>query len=1299
MPQAKRFILAALFCLLVQNLWARTVSVSYNEATVVELQDNDEIRLVDFPSGWYFRRVVLGVNSIPGVPFSGSLVANDCIHELRDYYEEFDFAYTGNEKIVYHGLSQKLPIQWWLDANPVMSSCKSYSEKTRQDSLLAVLNKFADSTYSERIKNFKDLGAINSETIFEGSAARFRITELPSWSYNRLYIQVEPLDGKILDGRAYSGGTMVEVNGYSSQFAVNQKTYLAPTFELAFPEYRKVRLRWWAETRSPVEQLVRAEENVIAGDSVEVEYFFGLTPYTEKSLKLVFDKGQFADGKVPEVKRLSFNPQGPNKTKDLAVRGEIFDFKASLKEGESVTLAIPLNFEYRPGQDSVTVEHFIEAENRWVEEPVDSIVGNYAYFRAGHFSWFRSALRSVWKAASYAIPAVAVCAAVSETCEKNVDKFVNEAADLGANLVTGAVDGVAWVGKFLENLACLDGNGIKKLFGMSRSSSWSVPQGTVNVEAILQKGAGLIDILKEKRGQDLKKMSEVEVNDDCGNIETCRWQETGRNLDILLADAILAQFPKNKSEPSFGNLRFGIEFKNEKAVLKKVGSDSAYNFADYFMTKSDFVQKAVRFVDGVESCYDGISFDGRQIQNIVDAVKNVARGSYTGTCKSLFAIMGFDEISHLGDVPNCIEFIGNSASDKYSIMEAHQNKLQAISDVMVRISLLGWLKKADGFRNFSLLAYKTAYDGIRSWLSLAGPFFDYNNIAIKAFGSLSLYEYVHYGTDENLQAVNGGLNRHYGSNGGYSEGTGYSQYIWDDLTYVLSALQDAHRMQGDDAPRIHEKFLKSPDHMFEFSRPVGVASANRHYGLIPVEIDDGVTYNPDYRVWAKLKNEPKYLAIAEEYPLKSEDGKINVLVSFGFPEMGLYHSASKVLPGRGSLWGSFEDGVGIIVAVTAGDTVALSMIAEDGNLWTRGQSHDQQDNLSVTLASSRNGFLVQDRGYSGFDKRSSGDGFHRYADHNVLTNELGQADNKTIPIGEIWSRLYGFTEDFPGLESLLLIGGFEVYSRIFDIGYEFSVEGGNAASVLDKKINEPQNGVVGFTAKTILQGTPYGNVNFNNRTILYFGGTFWVIDRPSASGMKWLANSSVASLGNFISLYSSARTEKLGLTGTSAWIPQNMNRGDFNGKQLVNYSYSARDKDSRTYVMTYAVNGEGTFFKDSSRCPKDFQCFVNSDGDTRIVVPPSGQKFDLCDVLAVGECSGNVRSDGITLFVRGASKEWTTRWVLDGNLYASEKGVESVVESATVSRTSYSFGKSDGTVVTGKYSSPYLPAIPILLLR
>jgi hypothetical protein len=45
------------------------------------------------------------------------------------------------------------------------------------------------------------------------------------------------------------------------------------------------------------------------------------------------------------------------------------------------------------------------------------------------------------------------------------------------------------------------------------------------------------------------------------------------------------------------------------------------------------------------------------------------------------------------------------------------------------------------------------------------------------------------------------------------------------------------------------------------------------------------------------------------------------------------------------------------------------------------------------------------------------------------------------------------------------LGGFELFSS-FDKKY--SVEGGESADVLDKKINEPQSGVIGFTAKTKL---------------------------------------------------------------------------------------------------------------------------------------------------------------------------------------------------------------------------------------
>ena len=68
------------------------------------------------------------------------------------------------------------------------------------------------------------------------------------------------------------------------------------------------------------------------------------------------------------------------------------------------------------------------------------------------------------------------------------------------------------------------------------------------------------------------------------------------------------------------------------------------------------------------------------------------------------------------------------------------------------------------------------------------------------------------------------------------------------------------------------------------------------------------------------------------------------------------------------------------------------------------------------------------------------------------------------------------------------------------------------------------------------------------------------------------------------------------------------------------------------------------------------------------------------------------------MFAKTPLGEWTTRWVLDGDLWAGEL-FDFKIASATVSRTSYIYEKLDGTPVHGKHVGTYLPALPILLLR
>ena len=1293
----------ALFTVLLfvpQILWATVHRVSYNVATVIDLKDDDEIDLVDFPVGWGYSRIVLGINSVPALQLSGHLVANDCFHELHSYYEEFDFAYTGNEKIVYHGSEQKLPIQWWVDANPVVSSCKSYSEMQRKDSIATMLYNLADSIYSEKIKDYKDLGKLNSETVFEGTSAFFKITHLPDVFYNRIYVQVEPMDGRKLEGAVFSSGKRIDVSEYSSTFVLEQRTALPPTFELAFPEYRKVKLKWWVEVQNPNELEIESRKKTISSDSVEIEYFFGKSLYSNSSVKLVFDRNKFVDRKVPVVKRLSFDPQGPNKSRNLGHRGEIYDFDAKLNPGDSAVIAIPLNFNYQPDSDFVSIEHFIREENRWIEESVDSVVDNYAYAKVGHFSWFKFKHLARFFVGK-AVPYLDECAEVSSVCDKILDNVEERA---------GVVDDV--LGMLFESPCNNDNDESRKfiemMFGLSKKSNWDAGMGRVDGTSIIKMGQDLIEALNDKRNLPLVKLSDP-YKDECNESDEmkdiCKWQRTRDNLDILLADAILSQLDPKGADVTkrLGVSRYSFDMANDLGILT-VGQGvafDAYIYDDYFMVSSGLIEESASFVSGLKSCYGAANIPGlfARFEGYGDAYRKL---SLEEKCKTIY---GFTHIidripQWASDVFSCISF----ENSYKNIFRSHEGRLIALSEAMVRISLLAWLKKADNFRNYTLLRYKAAYDGIRAWLELAGPFLDYNNIVIKAYGSLALYEYVHYGTDDNLKMVNSGLKRHYGENGGYSEGTGYSQYIWEDLTYVLAALKDAYENKSKKLS-IEGKFLKSPDYMFEFSRPVGGAGSDggyRHYGLIPVEIDDGVTYNPDYRVWAKLKDDPKYLAMSEKYPLKGKNNEINVLTVFGFPDTSLYNSKEKVLPNRDSLWGDLKDGIGMITAVNGDDTVALSMIAENGELWTRGQAHDQQDNLSITLTSSKKGFLIQDPGYSGFEKRSTDDHFHRYVDHNVLTTVYGQHDNRKIPTSEVLARVTDFTGELPGTYALeaVAVGSFWV-----NMGYDFTVEGGEGSSVKGQ-INEPQNGIVGFTATTKIKQSDGGNKFDNNRSIMYFGGYFWVIDRPDYEGLMWKANSPIDEWSDIkIRLYGSLQNplDADMDNETDSKILQNGNRSDYeptdNGDYyLRNYKYTATDADAKTYVMNYALRDD-SFAKESVDCPNDYQCFMNSDKTLRVIVPPAEENFKLCDALPYGECFGEARSSGITIFKKVKPGEWTTRWVLDGELYAMEQNNKVPLTSATVTWSSFLYEKEDGTFMRDRFKGTYLPAIPILLLR
>lgn len=59
----------------------------------------------------------------------------------------------------------------------------------------------------------------------------------------------------------------------------------------------------------------------------------------------------------------------------------------------------------------------------------------------------------------------------------------------------------------------------------------------------------------------------------------------------------------------------------------------------------------------------------------------------------------------------------------------------------------------------------------------------------------------------------------------------------------------------------------------------------------------------------------------------------------------------------------------------------------------------------------------------------------------------------------------------------------------------------------------------------------------------------------------------------------------------------------------------------------------------------------------------------------------------------------TADWVLDGKLTKNENSMETDIVGVTVSRTGYVIRNLDGSTQSGKYKTPDLPALRILLSR
>ena len=360
---------------------AKTVPLSINVPTSVTLESGDFVQIGDFPSQWGYNRIVLGIQPQGGASLEGFFSRDACQDTLVGDYQQIDFEFDGETVFLKYlgNTSTNVTLQWWLDYSVTHNQCEEPSVTAME---LINYAGSLDSLYQDYI----DLGPLNNISTFESSGENLKISDYPTWMHNTLMVQIEPSDGKPLDGFVYIGRETLKISGYSVTIPLSRRSFLPATFQVSLSTKRSFSVKWWATyfnaQNLPIQMSSSSNQSQ---DSIYCEYSF-VGGRTGK-LKLKYSVNDFVDGNAPVyTAKSTLEGSALGMASNSFHVGTVYNIQANISDGKAITLAIPIDVGRHVGRDDIFVYH----ERNGVVERItpDSVVNGFVYFQTSSCSDF-----------------------------------------------------------------------------------------------------------------------------------------------------------------------------------------------------------------------------------------------------------------------------------------------------------------------------------------------------------------------------------------------------------------------------------------------------------------------------------------------------------------------------------------------------------------------------------------------------------------------------------------------------------------------------------------------------------------------------------------------------------------------------------------------------------------------------------------------------------------------------------------------------------------------------------------------
>lgn len=1226
-----------------QALSSTVHEVSFNVGKTIAVKAGDVIRLSGFPSGWTYTSVEVNFDGAPE-QLDLTIAEQADSYAVTGWNDKIVVRYrgTGSQDLVVTRGAGNIRVHFWVSSNAL----------TQPDGIVDG-------------PAIRELAAANTPLALTAGSGVFRISTFPSTTYNVVELKLEARDGQPLEGQLSAGGMTLKLSGTTQKILFRERGRLPLYFDLSFPAPRSVAITWSVQNRVPETKLVQ-RATTVTGSTVKANYAFTQDHAVEADLSLTFNSTDFVDGVVPAITRLAHNPQNvryPDRPDDLF--GPTYDIHARPKAGKRVQVALPIpEIATLRGieETDITILHHDVATNTWSEILPDRIQDGYVYFTTDTFSSFLSRMKRRLKKAATAVGDAVVDGVVA------TGKAIVVVADTAVTIVDGVKDGIKEMYGALVSGVCslLEIRTYKNLFyGRPRYNapppelSHMTASLDFSATALAPLGAAALTPIAQTP-DDPKLTRDVEL-----------WRASTQNAQILLADIFLAAKAGGKRRfkpvpvPAVAALAAPAGW-STAYVIRDVQAQVDYQPLELFRFTSPVLAAAPRVLQFIQECDGMLGLADEYthtLGHVKDFIKQGTKGDLGGACREALMLPADIVDWMMPDAVSCgveaasftayyLKYLKDFGSYDEHVLEA--SSFFNVASVML------WADPE--LRNVFELGATTLRNQMHSYVGLTHEAYANNNIVIKGMAGVALWDLVSQGEKQTYGTLKRWLEAKSGSSGGYAEGTGYLQYVNADVPYVLAAMT---RLGSIDRSELPTNYLKTGEWLL---------NALPFDGGSPVEVDDGLTYAPDFFIYSYLNNDLRYQAFSKHKPATILETLRPLAFTDATEQAKMRQSVKPELPPV-----SFVDGIGVVRAKSGSDAIALSVVAESGDMRAQGAGHDQQDNGSVTLSHSRLQQVIVDPGYSGFGNRNADPctgpvaadkacSFTRFRDHNVVMTETtndfhGEKANGKFTYGDIASVLANqpnvhnldFAKpDFSnaGLLAISYVSGMPLAQNltwgglmaswavlentpIGDPGTDFKAGGADAAlaGVFNDTAGMPAHGLE-------VRHTSTAGVT-NHRLLASHAQHMWIIDRPEAKQALW-SRTNWSMSGPAAGAYANAFQS-----------PKQPDAGNFRFSILQKDDTPPRDVQQRTHragsaseapVFVTALPHDGTSSSFAEVACKGAVCArrTTSQGDDLIIVPHWGQAFDDCGSFF----QGFVRTGQVVFAHKDAgSSSWLLRLV------------------------------------------------------